>query len=375
MAVGLDILDSYAAARHTFCYTALKHGAEVRPYRFHGATQNGEVLATDVAWFGPRDAKYVMVTQSGLHGVEGYFGSALQVEWMKAAQQIAGVATLHIHALCPDGMADMARVGRDGVDANRNGLDFTKPLPDNVEFDRIKQHLPPAHFAGIKGFVEHLQLVDTVFRVEGFKNFKRALMRGQYHEPGKMYYGGDAQGHAARTLQAIRNEFLPNARTILVIDLHSGLGDFGNLDFFLGTKAAQDPQVAILARTIWGDKAGMPTADTDYADINGDTLDQWYTNSHATWLRRGHATVVPMAAEFGTYSNYLVLRAMLARATLAAGTDPLLNQPARAAQVKRTMFDRFNPPKAEWRQTVREKADDIFYTGQNWLAHMVAKYG
>ena len=43
----------------------------------------GEGLSIDVFWQGPSDAKRVVVTTSGIHGVEGFFGSACQLAWFK----------------------------------------------------------------------------------------------------------------------------------------------------------------------------------------------------------------------------------------------------------------------------------------------------
>jgi Protein of unknown function (DUF2817) len=80
--------------------------AELKP----GPT--GEELATDTAWVGPASAKKVLVTTSATHGVEGYFGSATQVEWLRRATGDTlpqDVAALHIHAINPYGFAWMRR--------------------------------------------------------------------------------------------------------------------------------------------------------------------------------------------------------------------------------------------------------------------------
>src|SRR3546814_2611590 len=68
----------------------------------------GEDLFTDTAWLGPRDAKAVLVTVSGTHGIEGYYGSGCQTGWLAdghAAKLPAGTAMLMIHASNPYGFS------------------------------------------------------------------------------------------------------------------------------------------------------------------------------------------------------------------------------------------------------------------------------
>ncbi len=43
----------------------------------------GEDLTIDIGWFGARDPARVLVHSSGLHGIEGYAGSAIQLQWLR----------------------------------------------------------------------------------------------------------------------------------------------------------------------------------------------------------------------------------------------------------------------------------------------------
>ena len=73
----------------------------------------------------------MLVTVSGTHGVEGFFGSAVQVEWLrriKGAALPGDIAALHIHAINPYGFSWLRRTNEDNVDINRNWMDFDAPL-------------------------------------------------------------------------------------------------------------------------------------------------------------------------------------------------------------------------------------------------------
>ena len=72
----------YAAARQRFRLACAKQGAPIRSYASATRGPSGEELATDVAWFGARDARTVMVLTAATHGIEGFCGSGAQLDWM-----------------------------------------------------------------------------------------------------------------------------------------------------------------------------------------------------------------------------------------------------------------------------------------------------
>ena len=74
--------DSYQQARENFLSACSEAGCPVSSYLHPLKGPEGEELATDVAWFGPEDAGKLLVMVSGVHGVEGFSGSATQVGWI-----------------------------------------------------------------------------------------------------------------------------------------------------------------------------------------------------------------------------------------------------------------------------------------------------
>lgn len=65
----------YAEARAKFRAVANAAGAEVESFPLDHRGPNDIELTTDTAWVGQRSARAVLVTASGTHGVEGFFGS------------------------------------------------------------------------------------------------------------------------------------------------------------------------------------------------------------------------------------------------------------------------------------------------------------
>ncbi|MBV8676351.1 MAG: DUF2817 domain-containing protein, partial [Planctomycetaceae bacterium] len=69
----------YLAARSRFRAAASALGLRLESYTIGAAGPSGEDLMIDVTLGGVEGASRVVVVSSGLHGVEGFFGSAVQV--------------------------------------------------------------------------------------------------------------------------------------------------------------------------------------------------------------------------------------------------------------------------------------------------------
>ena len=86
---------------------------------------DGEPLCIDVAVVGNINSAKVLLSSSGIHGVEGYPGSAIQLAVMDdlTKQEIfKDHAIIFIHTINPYGMAWWRRFNENNVDLNRNFL-------------------------------------------------------------------------------------------------------------------------------------------------------------------------------------------------------------------------------------------------------------
>jgi hypothetical protein len=108
---------SYSEARQRFLSAALAAGATLWSYVHEATGPQGEELAMDAAWIGPRDAPRVLVILSGTHGIEGYQGSAAQLGTLhqRARHLPDGCAMLLVHGVNPYGFAWNRRVNEDNI--------------------------------------------------------------------------------------------------------------------------------------------------------------------------------------------------------------------------------------------------------------------
>src|SRR5262245_16458878 len=71
--------DNYAAARDRFCGAGQALGLRHERVPVDAATHDGRDLSIDVLFAGSERPSRMLIVTSGIHGVEGFFGSAIQV--------------------------------------------------------------------------------------------------------------------------------------------------------------------------------------------------------------------------------------------------------------------------------------------------------
>ena len=115
---------SYRHALHRFLQAARDARGDIETLPVAGTCPAGEPLTIDTVRLGSPRASRLVVVSSGVHGVEGYFGSAVQLMFLRsvlpALSRPDDVAVLLLHAVNPYGFAWDRRVSEDNVDINRN---------------------------------------------------------------------------------------------------------------------------------------------------------------------------------------------------------------------------------------------------------------
>ena len=115
---------NYVTARTQFRNAVEKADGRLNALQLDAKGPNGEDLTIDIAWFGAEKPKRVLVHSSGLHGVEAFAGSAIQLQWLDEGipSMPEDSALVMVHVLNPFGMSWLRRFNENGVDLNRNFL-------------------------------------------------------------------------------------------------------------------------------------------------------------------------------------------------------------------------------------------------------------
>lgn len=334
---------SFAEARNRFLACARQSGAEIHTYTEPGHGPDGEMLACDTAWLGPADAPRVLVLLSGTHGVEGFCGSAAQCDWLAHHASLPpATAALAIHAINPYGFAWLRRVTQEGVDLNRNFVDFGQSLPDNPGYDELADAIVPERLDG-----ETLAQADarlTAYReAHGQAAFERALSGGQYSHPHGLFYGGSAPCWSRRTSESIAAAHrLAGRQRVALLDFHTGLGPFG-----YGEPICDHPPASLgvrLSRTWYGDSVTEPALGTSSSVAKHGLSDYG-------WQQIVGEALVFIALEFGTYSMENMLSALRADHWLHARGE-VDWQAQKTQQIKAAIRRQFYPATPDWQQMV-----------------------
>lgn len=340
----------YAAARERFRAAAALAGAALTSHVLPGhAGPSGEPLAIDVARLGEARAQSALLVISGTHGVEGFAGSGCQVGLLEDRLYEAlpdSSCLILLHALNPFGFAWQRRVNEDGVDLNRNFVDFSKPLPPSAAYEALHDWLIPAEWEG-----EARRAADAALmaygQTHGMPALQAAVSGGQYTRPTGLFYGGARESWSALTLARILTEALPGTvRRLGVIDLHTGLGPPGYGEPILdGSPAARERAV----RWYGDDVRDVSAGESVSARLVG-------TMARGVERLRPEVELTFIGLEFGTRPMLEVLAALRADHWLharAAADTPL------RTRIQQQMRGAFFSDSPAWQAAVYGRTADL----------------
>lgn len=382
---------SYSEARRRFRELASAAGATLSSYPIRIESADANELTVDVAILGRDDAPTV-VTSSGVHGVEGFLGSAIQLALLdrlrnvreksvrpllckapgesvrrkrgrtlffrSAPRKRAAYDVRHviIHALNPYGYANLRRFNEDNIDLNRN------LLRDDADYEGA-----PAHYSRLNYFLNPTSPPKRLepFRAKamlqvcrfGMQALKQSIAGGQYEFPQGIFFGGSGPSQSAAILSQHSDRWLGAANKIIHIDFHSGLGAFGQYKLLLAEHTG-------LERAEWyADVFGAGAVEaTNVAERTAYTT----SGSVGEWLQQHFAyrDYRFLTAEFGTYGPIRVLAAI--RAENRAHHYGIPNS-AVYRLAKSELLECFCPTRSFWREQVVDSGMKIIQQGINGL--------
>ena len=203
----------YVTARHRFREAAERLGWMCHAYSTGTAGLHGEDLTIDVATSLPTQTDRALVISSGLHGVEGHFGSAIQEELLERWKRDSGVPRavrcVLVHALNPYGFAWSRRFDDDNIDLNRNILTEAMPYTGSTDdYRRFNRLLNPRHAPSGWDFFCARALWAMV--IHGTPALKQALATGQYDFPKGLFFGGRGPSRTRKLLQQHMKSWIGN---------------------------------------------------------------------------------------------------------------------------------------------------------------------
>lgn len=282
--------------------------AEGYHYESHSINQQGPVgedlaIAVAIREFG-KDPQSALVVSSGLHGVEGFLGSAVQLALLKdqlrLTSQLNGVRLVLIHALNPYGFAWRRRWNEDGVDLNRNFLLPREDYHGSPEaYSKLDSFFnPPSPPSRLEPFL--LKALGLIARY-GINSLKDTLPVGQYDFPKGLFFGGTAASKTQQILEADLARWLGGVRDVLHIDFHTGLGRRGSYKLLINKP---EPGFLQRSRQQFGSQIVI--------DSSAENMVYRVRGSFADWCQAvfPHYRYDFITVEFGTYPVLQVVKAL-----------------------------------------------------------------
>jgi Protein of unknown function (DUF2817) len=351
----------YVTARLRFREAAARAGCLLLSYPLAARGPQGEELAIDVALLPAQQARRALVVSSGTHGVEGYFGSAVQLSLLSQLAALrdaaAPVSLVLIHAVNPFGFAHKRRVNEDNVDQNRNFVLDGRAFAGAPELYRTLA--PLLHPTRVPGRFEALRLRLVLAGLRhGFPQAKNAIAQGQYEFERGLFFGGRAPSASQQILRGHLREWLGRPERVLHIDLHTGLGAWGSYALCVDLPR-EHPRVARLAQEFGAAYVqGFDTQGVLY-EIQGG-LGRWLE-------QRFEGTQYDcLLAEFGTYPGLDVLAALRFDNCVRQYAS---ERPELVARARDRLFEIFCPASPAWREQVVASGLAIVRSALSALAH------
>jgi len=353
----------YATGRHRFLAAAEDLGARVASWAIDVRDRRGGELAVDVAYVGPDTPARVLTVSSGIHGVEGFAGSALQHQLL--TEQWAGLdvppdtGLMVVHAINPFGFAELRRVNESNVDLNRNFLDHPAEHTTNPGYEELFDDINPDELDEATDEASRSRLLEWA-QERGFPALQAAISSGQYAHPRGVQFGGAGVEASNRILREIAGRECRGAAHVAWIDVHTGLGPYGVPEMI--TEVAPDQPAYLRGRAWFGDIVKSTTS--------GESVSAKLHGVMELGLEQAlgpETELTALAAEFGTYDPVRVFWSMRADNWLEHHGE---HESERGRAVKAELLEVFRPDDDVWSRSVLERGASLVEQALRGLASL-----
>jgi hypothetical protein len=300
----------------------------------------------------------VLVISSGIHGVEAFVGSSIQIEFIRSLLKDTSNAKMDfafLHILNPWGMTNNRRVNSENVDLNRNFVSERSGFGRiNSEYEKVNLFLNPKSPLKL-GFAHRLLFIlDSIYFIFKYsmESLRRAILVGQYHLPMGLYYGGERYSELKSSIDVFFENKLKNYQEIIWIDLHTGYGENGKLHLLANDSNDQNSENL---------KMLLPEESIDFGQNNkfykttGDLMS--YLNHKITKQK-----LTAVVFEYGTMDSQKALGSIESLRRMVIENQSYFNNHEsedRRAAVK-LMMEMYNPTNIEWWNSIQAQTQKLF---------------
>ncbi len=272
---------------------------EIKIFNFYVESKIDDSLSVDFCYIPGKDSTKLMTLSSGVHGVEGFVGNAMQLYFMGNYindEFLAKSGILLIHSVNPYGFKYGRRVSENNVDLNRNSDTETKLYETiNTGYPEVYSLINPKGELDTESFANKFFFVKAIKNIaeKGMPVLRQAILQGQYQFPEGLYFGGKTFEPQIIQMKPILDSICKPYKTIFSIDLHTGYGERGTMHLFPLTVEQETKEkmetVFESFKIDWGDSGDFYTVTGDFVNFIGKV--------------NAEKVFIPMTFEFGTMNS------------------------------------------------------------------------
>ncbi|TVQ86881.1 MAG: DUF2817 domain-containing protein [Bacteroidetes bacterium] len=304
------------------------------------------------------DSLNLLILVSGVHGVEGYVGHAVQqmfAEHYLSDELLQNTGVLLLHAMNPYGFKYTRRVTENNVDMNRN----SPSTPDlyetqNEGYSQVYDLINPQKKVRTRSLENRFFFLKAMneIRKASLPVLRQAVLQGQYTYPEGLYFGGKAPEPQIEVLEPHITQIFKPYNRIMILDLHTGYGERGKLHLFPNPMEEQEKEMLEYMfegfSIDWGDTDDFYTVTGDFVGfvgaLNPDT--EFY----------------PMVFEYGTLNSQTTMGSLKSIHIMILENQGHQHGYASARdslRVKADLLEMYFPASENWRNYVIQQTRDV----------------
>ncbi len=363
---------NYEEARSRFQTLAeglKRQNPDVFVWQFQVPSKTDTGLTVDYLYLPAKEKKqHLFVLTSGVHGMEAFAGSAVQLMFLKEFENVfqrKNIGFLLVHSLNPYGFKNSRRATETNVNLNRN---FTTSnilfQTKNSGYEKLQALLEPQgpvvnptfHFLSIC-----TRLIFQLLTGEAtVRELTESVSQGQFVSSKGLEFGGHAVEPQIvdflKTIQKLSSDY----SEVILYDLHTGLGDREQLYLMPGNDSGKSNS-ELFHRIFKREE------DQDIYQYTPNTLKGFYhthgdLNNVLSEIMRPEQKFVSVTLEFGTIGNgiYPKLRSLNRLILENQGAHVGYANQSVEAEVRNDFAELFFPAAERWRKNVIVRSREVF---------------
>lgn len=305
------------------------------------------------------DSVNLLILSSGVHGVEGYVGHAVQemfIDMFLNDKLLDNTGVLLLHSINPYGFKHSRRVTENNVDMNRNSPS-TNDLYSTINegYPKVYDLINPQKKVDVSSLENRFFFLKAVneIRKASMPVLRQAVLQGQYQFPEGLYFGGFKPEPQIDSLKPIIKKICEPYQRIFALDLHTGYGERGTLHFFglqmENSKKIEMEQLFQGFSIDWGDSE-------DFYTVTGDfTAFLEYENHNKDFY--------PMSLEYGTLNSQTTMGSLKSIHIMILenqGQQQGYASVKDSLKVKQDLLEMYYPTSENWRNHIMEQTKKVF---------------